>query len=222
LDINNNGTYDADTDIEYTKQTDKWSFSDNTLYLNGFEWETSAEVALAIVGTTPINLDVTGTNTFTSLYNGSNSTHGIRLGTTLTLTGSGSLYATGGTNTTGNSYGINNNLNVNITGRGTVTAKGNTQAVGGTVTTPLPAYFYRTNTTTSDPGNAANITVPPGTPFSNSSSVRFVEIYGTAGYWSCTPASGTQAHSFMLNYYCEYIQDMLTAVTEGLSVRCVK
>ena len=50
---------------------------------------------------------------------------------------------------------------------------------------------------------------------------RFVDIYGITGYWTCTPASATQAHSFWLNYYCAYLQNVETLVQEGLSVRCV-
>jgi uncharacterized protein (TIGR02145 family) len=55
----------------------------------------------------------------------------------------------------------------------------------------------------------------------NATMVRFVEMYGKTGYWSCS-LSGSQARGFCLSYHCQYIQDELFAITEGLSVRCVK
>jgi len=55
----------------------------------------------------------------------------------------------------------------------------------------------------------------------NTATVRFVDIYGATGYWSCTPMGGTEAFAFVLNYYCEYIQETLISITDGYSVRCV-
>jgi len=84
--------------------------------------------------------------------------------------------------------------------------------------TQLKSANYWINTSGTDDFGFSSL--PAG--MHNSATLRFVEIYGTTGYWSCGLVSPSQANSFLLNYYCEYIQDILTSVSEGLSVRCVK
>jgi uncharacterized protein (TIGR02145 family) len=69
--------------------------------------------------------------------------------------------------------------------------------------------------------NASGINALPAGNFHSALS-RFEGLYGATGFWSSTPASDTLAHAFLLNYYCDYIKDVETVKTEGLSVRCVR
>ena len=104
------GTGVVNPNLEYTGQSANWSFSNETLYLENFEWETPAPKALTIVGG-DININIEGINRFTSTFDGSNvmSLAGIyAFGDRLTIDGSGVLTATGGNNTYNNasSYGM--------------------------------------------------------------------------------------------------------------------
>ncbi|MCL2511175.1 MAG: Ig-like domain-containing protein, partial [Bacteroidales bacterium] len=127
LSIDGTGAINA-TNIEYTGQSDKWSFSSGTLTLNDFVWETPAPVALRIIGG-DINVNVERTNTFTSTFNGNASTSGISCSIVLTISGSGTLNATGGTSTTSTSYV---STGITIGGSGIITINGGTvNATGG-------------------------------------------------------------------------------------------
>ena len=55
----------------------------------------------------------------------------------------------------------------------------------------------------------------------NNAITKFVDLFGTTGYWTCGLAQDNKAYSFLMNYYCKYIQESSTAVTDALSVRCV-
>jgi hypothetical protein len=78
-----------------------------------------------------------------STYSGDNSTFGIDVSETLTITGNGNLTAASGDTTSGVSYGIRTNGDVIITG-GTVTASGNTAALSEDPATLPAVYNWKT------------------------------------------------------------------------------
>jgi len=65
--------------IPYTDQAGNWGFSGDTLYLNGFTWETPAPVALTVTGG-DIIINLEGDNVFKSDYTGNNPSYGIYCG----------------------------------------------------------------------------------------------------------------------------------------------
>ena len=112
----------------------KWeySYNPNTLTLTDFEWVTSANIALLIVSDQNFNLNLVGTNTFESKFNSgsiNDESAGIIISPTLSINGTGKLYAIGGNVTQAgasvNSIGIRSNNGIVIFG-GTVTATGGT------------------------------------------------------------------------------------------------
>jgi len=145
---------------EYTGQSTNWSYSNNTLTLTDFVWETSAEAALQIVGS--CTLYVQGTNTFTSTFSGSSYfSYGILTANSLTISGdkNGILNATGGNTTGGSSrsYGISANglsgstVSIAISG-GTVNATG-----GNTTANTSDSYGISAN------GSTVSIAISGGT-----------------------------------------------------------
>ena len=101
LDFNGNSAIDAGTDIEYAVSAcviyDWTTGSPGTLTLNNFAWTTPAEVALTIIGG-DVNLDITGSNTITSMHSGPATTNlrGMMSSGKITVGGSGTLHVTGG------------------------------------------------------------------------------------------------------------------------------
>jgi len=61
--------------------------------------------------------------------------------------------------------------------------------------------------------------LPAGTY--NSATGRFIDLYGSTGFWSCDVENDLQAHCFLLHYYCDVIRNFLAPQSDGLSVRCV-
>ena len=116
---------------EYTGQAANWKWENDTLKLNGFEWETTAPSALRIVGG-DIDMDITGTNSFTSVFDDAAAeSNGIYFDDdtrTLRISGSGTLNVSAGNATNAgrvNIYGIRGNVTLNsgtlnvTTGNGT-------------------------------------------------------------------------------------------------------
>ena len=101
-----------------------FTWANNTLTLNNLNLETSATVTAPIALTLPADatVEMNGTSTVTSKYNGSSNTYGI-YGGALNFSGSGSLTANGGTATNDSSYGVCAYKNLTISG-GTLTANG--------------------------------------------------------------------------------------------------
>ena len=96
-------------DVEYTAQSSEWSWdqSTSTLNLNGFTYNvTGVYTALTIVGSGAMTINLSGTNTFSvDQVPGDGMTCGIELdsGIDLTITGNGTLNATGGSSAVYNS-----------------------------------------------------------------------------------------------------------------------
>ena len=204
LDLNGNGELDAG-EPQYTPPTGatSWNSGSKTLTLNNFSWETSAAIAFKIVGG-DITLNITGTNTFKSIYSGINWSAGIdcnpgalSIGGTGTLNaesangsicrgifGNGSIALTGATvNVTaigsGVSYGIHSQTGSIIISGGTLTAQGSSRAIGNLSQITLPAsYTYWTSATLPYTPTGSGITYPNGSnpAFSNTSPPRYVKI----------------------------------------------
>jgi len=142
LDLNHDGLIDA-SDSEYFPAPASWNWNSgtHTLTLNNFSWITPAQIALVILGGN-LTVNLNGTNTFESQFNngtlssGSNVSAGIAVPFfQITITGSGTLNATGGdisgVGTHVNTVGINGTLTV---------AGGTVNATGGTATALTPSF----------------------------------------------------------------------------------
>ena len=142
-----NGTFYLDDvlTVPYTEQTSNYIWDGITLTLTNFVWETSKETALKIVNGN-ITLELVGTNTFVSTSSGTNDSYGIYIEGSLTIIGTGELYATAGDVTTAG-CGIYADGNIDIDGgtveanggnmigdHGILTSSGNITISGGTVT----------------------------------------------------------------------------------------
>ena len=128
-DIDGSATLDAG-DIDYTDQSGAWSWNSgtSTLSLNGFTYSVNNVYnVLTIVGGN-LTINLSGVNTFeVYLIPGIGVTSGIYTGSNLTITGSGTLVATGGaSNTLTNvvSAGILSSGGLVTINSGTVNAKG--------------------------------------------------------------------------------------------------
>ena len=107
LDSNNTWTNEGNPEYNTGKgDTWNWDGSTNTLTLNNFEWITTAETALRILGGGSLIIDLTGENRFETLN--PNPHCGISADLDLTFSGDGLLYADSGMSTfgTGLSAGV--------------------------------------------------------------------------------------------------------------------
>jgi hypothetical protein len=165
-----------------------YSFADAVLTINGVNFTTSAATALDLSAwNNPITLQLTGSNSLASTFNGVNNTYGIYAPNALTITGSGSLSAVGGATET-NSFGICAYRDFNISG-GTITA------IAGT-----GAYSYGIRAT------AGDVDISGGTVTATGGTADLISygIYGTNVYISGTPkvtaTGGTSSiHSYGIN-----------------------
>ena len=55
----------------------------------------------------------------------------------------------------------------------------------------------------------------------DSATGMFTGLYGFTGYWASDDTPGTSANAFILNYYCDTLEESLILKADGLSVRCV-
>jgi len=94
------------------------------LTLTDFNFETTASSALTVPTGTTIKL--VGDNAITSKYSGEAIPCGIYGAGTLSIDGTGTLHATGGTSTASDSNGIRANTSITISGSVTITATGGT------------------------------------------------------------------------------------------------
>jgi hypothetical protein len=102
-----------------------YSFAGGVLTLNNIHFETDAATALDLsVFSTPLTLEIIGTNSFVSTYSGIEDSAGIKAEGSITITGDGSLTAIGGTATNSNSYGIYSKNGDVIISDGYITATG--------------------------------------------------------------------------------------------------
>jgi len=102
-----------DGDVVTDAFSGSFSFEGTTLTLNDFEFTTTA--ATALLFSEEITLNLVGNNSITSTFEGSSNSNGIRVNSSLTINGSGSLVATGGNpnpinNFTTNGIGVNGGL----------------------------------------------------------------------------------------------------------------
>ncbi|MCL1983893.1 MAG: hypothetical protein FWG58_00665, partial [Methanomassiliicoccaceae archaeon] len=102
-----------ETNVSYGGGTYSWVMDTKTLTLNNVTHITGAATALSVPNGTTIEL--IGTNTIESEYDGTESTYGIFSGV-FTITGSGSLYAAGGTSSSSVSCGIFSSIDISIDG----------------------------------------------------------------------------------------------------------
>jgi hypothetical protein len=101
-----------------------WNSGTKTLNLNGVNYTTAAQYALDLSAyNSDVHLVITGTNSFTSTYNGTLNTGGIISYGTLTVSGTGSLSATGGTGSA-SSAGLRIQARTLVVNSGTVTLTG--------------------------------------------------------------------------------------------------
>jgi hypothetical protein len=85
----------------------EWDADSSTLTLNGVNFTTMAARALDLSAVSDVTLDLSGDNSFISVYNGSANTYGIYSSESVTIkstTDTGTLTATGGTSTATNKY----------------------------------------------------------------------------------------------------------------------
>jgi len=115
----------SETNVPYGGGTYSWDQSARKLTLNNVSHSTSANIAVRLPGGSKVVLK--GKNTIKSTFKGADSTFGLKVDGNLTISGTGSLIATGGTTTVSNGFsqGIVAHAAGNITIKsGTITAKG--------------------------------------------------------------------------------------------------
>jgi hypothetical protein len=104
-----------------------YSFADSVLTLTNVNFTTSDMFVLSLdLYSSPLTLNINGSNSLASTYNRSYTPYGISVGQSLTITGSGSLTVVSGNSTSGSSYGIGSNDDVIISGTVAVTVTGGT------------------------------------------------------------------------------------------------
>ena len=171
----------------YNEQSDKWVWDSKTktLSLNGFEWETTASIALKINGDITINL--IGTNAF-NVING-HTLGSIRISTeyAIIIKGNGTLNAIGKSNF---------NVNYGISADSITIENGVLNAVSGNVT--MYSYGIKTKTLTV---NGGTVNATAGTAYYSygiystttmiSGGIVIAKGEGTAiwGYYLNLPAS---------------------------------
>ena len=130
--------YAGDSSKVYTGQSGKWSVSGSTLTMNGFEFETGANMAFIASGNAEDNATIVlnGANSIASTYNGEKMTYGLfgeGYSNFLTITSStgGRLSITGGTSSDNRSDGLQSGT-LTINGNAKVTATGGAGKTGST------------------------------------------------------------------------------------------
>ncbi|MCL2548422.1 MAG: S-layer homology domain-containing protein [Symbiobacteriaceae bacterium] len=170
---------------DYSTPT-RWSWpSAGRLLLNNFSWTTTAPTPLTVYDSA-VRLDVFGSsiNTFASVGNNPEGSYGILSEYPLTITGSGTLVATGGASSL-DSYGINSPQVIIETA--TVIARGNNGAFGNTFSVSDPildlpeCYTYWASSSNSDPGGMGNVFCNAvsgqyGMPYAYNPNDKFVKI----------------------------------------------
>ncbi|MCL1988906.1 MAG: S-layer homology domain-containing protein [Firmicutes bacterium] len=171
LDTDNSGTV-TPRDIRYRGQTSAWRWASGTrtLSLDNFNWNTSAETALTIVGG-DITINLNNRSTFTATT--ANSGIGIKATAIVTLSGAGELAGNG--SQTGIAVDILNLTN------GAVIASGANNAIIADITLP-GAYIYWQNETPTSPGGAGTefTTLAQENPFVNTAQTRYAHIQTNA------------------------------------------
>jgi len=191
----------------YTGQSDKWDWNaeTSTLTLDGFEWESTAAVAVRLLGSNlTMNLNLQGVNTIKTLYSGATNPRALHFDPHLVVQGNGVLNVTSA-DTNSNNIAMNaagfttltvDSGTLNVTaGAGSnystgifaqrMTVNGGTVNASSSATTGMASYSSGINVSASLRVNGGEVIALAGTSPNRSHGVRggvsvgnVVQVYG--------------------------------------------
>ena len=150
------------TGAEYTGQPDAWSWDEgaNTLTLNGLKWITPAATALRIGDGGELNIYIVGENRLECTSSSAISA----IGTDLTFTGKGTLYALGGMGNANSGYGIYTGIRSIMIDGPTIHTQGGIYGVFCRGLTIESGALYVRSESIAIRADEIVYSIPPGTP----------------------------------------------------------